>query len=397
MKGKIQMLIGIDDIVISDRIRKDFGNIQELADDIKQNGLINPPVVTQIENGKYQLIAGERRIRAMRLLGYSQVEVRPMSVRDAEHQLDLEISENAVRKDWTKTEMLEIARRKERMSAIKAKENQEASRFGGVREFSETVDSSMEAAKVIGVSDNTYRRMKTIDENRSLLTPADFEDWDEGRLSTNKAYNKIKERMKELEAENERLKSENECLNNALDDIDTDQTINALNEQILELDNQVTSLTQELSERPTVQIKVIPKDYADLKDKAAMSDKYKKQSDAYQQDYRNEQAKVADKVSEILKLQDKLQEMEKKLNNVQFGDVGGKSADRAVDASVYFCAGVANFIRDFGGYVWIVDYINELPELERNNYKKAVESIYAWAQILLSNISGGNNYEIAEL
>lgn len=107
-----------------------------------------------------------------------------------------------MRKDWTKTEMLEIARRKERMSAIKAKQNQEASRFGGVREFSETVDSSMEAAKVIGVSDNTYRRMKTIDENRSLLTPADFEDWDEGRLSTNKAYNKIKERMKELEIDN---------------------------------------------------------------------------------------------------------------------------------------------------------------------------------------------------
>lgn len=396
MKGKIQMLIGIDDIVISDRIRKDFGNIQELADDIKQNGLINPPVVTQIENGKYQLIAGERRIRAMRLLGYSQVEVRPMSVRDAEHQLDLEISENAVRKDWTKTEMLEIARRKERMSAIKAKENQ-GTRTDTSDQHLSNVDSSKEAAELIEVSKEQYRKMKTIDENRSLLTPADFEDWDEGRLSTNKAYNKIKERMKELEAENERLKSENECLNNALDDIDTDQTINALNEQILELDNQVTSLTQELSERPTVQIKVIPKDYADLKDKAAMSDKYRKQSDAYQQDYRNEQAKVADKVSEILKLQDKLQEMEKKLNNVQFGDVGGKSADRAVDASVYFCAGVANFIRDFGGYVWIVDYINELPELERNNYKKAVESIYAWAQILLSNISGGNNYEIAEL
>ena len=40
------MLINIEDVKITDRIRKDFGDIQELADDIKENGLINPPVVT---------------------------------------------------------------------------------------------------------------------------------------------------------------------------------------------------------------------------------------------------------------------------------------------------------------------------------------------------------------
>ena len=46
------MLIDIEKIVIKDRIRKDFGDIQELADDIQANGLINPPVITP---GTYEL------------------------------------------------------------------------------------------------------------------------------------------------------------------------------------------------------------------------------------------------------------------------------------------------------------------------------------------------------
>ena len=71
---------------------------------------------------------------------------------------------------------------------------------------------------------------------------------------------------------------------------------------------------------------------------------------------------------------------------MQFGDIGGKSADHAIPASIFFCAGVMNFIRDYGGYVWIADYINELPEQERNNYVKAVDAIRAWAITLSESI-----------
>lgn len=154
-----------------------------------------------------------------------------------------------------------------------------------------------------------------------------------------------------------------------------------------ELDNQVSSLTRELEERPTVQVKVIPKDYNDLKLKAENADKYRRQSEAYKLDYHNEQLKSADNMKKVLELQSEIQELKKKMDDIQFGDVGGKSADRALPASVYFCAGVMNFIRDYGGYVWITDYIDDLPERERNNYIKAIEQIYAWAQIMLNNIN----------
>jgi|SRR3712207_243585 len=94
------MLIDINKIIIKDRIRKDFGNIEELAKDIKENGLINPPVVTP----EYVLIAGERRTKACQVLNYSQIEVRVMTVKDALHQLKLEISENENRKDFSFSE-----------------------------------------------------------------------------------------------------------------------------------------------------------------------------------------------------------------------------------------------------------------------------------------------------
>lgn len=48
-------------------------------------------------------------------------------------------------------------------------------------------------------SATTYRREKFIADNRDQLAPEDFADWDEGRLSTNKAYQRIKARLQEAE------------------------------------------------------------------------------------------------------------------------------------------------------------------------------------------------------
>ncbi len=90
------MEIDINKIKVSDRIRKDFGGIEELARDIEQNGLINPIVVTP----DFQLIAGERRLRAHQFLDRKEVTVRVMEIKDYEHQLQLEISENEHRKEF---------------------------------------------------------------------------------------------------------------------------------------------------------------------------------------------------------------------------------------------------------------------------------------------------------
>lgn len=79
--------------------RKDFNEeqLKELADSIREKGIIEPLIVRRSENG-YELIAGERRWRAARLAGLKEV---PVLVRDAteEESLELAIIENIQRAD----------------------------------------------------------------------------------------------------------------------------------------------------------------------------------------------------------------------------------------------------------------------------------------------------------
>ncbi|MBT5808242.1 ParB/RepB/Spo0J family partition protein, partial [Candidatus Uhrbacteria bacterium] len=72
-------------------------DLEDLIASIKQFGIIQPLVVTRT-NGEYELIAGERRLRASRTLGLATV---PVIVRDVNEQEKLEIAliENIQRQD----------------------------------------------------------------------------------------------------------------------------------------------------------------------------------------------------------------------------------------------------------------------------------------------------------
>ena len=72
-------------------------------------------------------MAGRIRLIQKRL---ENIEVRPMAVKDAEHQLNLEISENETRKDFSKAERINYARRLERIENLKARERQATSTGG---------------------------------------------------------------------------------------------------------------------------------------------------------------------------------------------------------------------------------------------------------------------------
>lgn len=65
--------------------RKDIApeHLQELADSIRAEGLLQPVVVRKVADGKYQLIAGERRWRAFQLLKIKTIPARLVSAGDA--------------------------------------------------------------------------------------------------------------------------------------------------------------------------------------------------------------------------------------------------------------------------------------------------------------------------
>lgn len=80
------------------RVHFDHTQLEDLITSIKEHGIIQPLIVSTLPNGKYQLIAGERRLRAAAIAGLALV---PAIVREASEQekLELALIENIQRQD----------------------------------------------------------------------------------------------------------------------------------------------------------------------------------------------------------------------------------------------------------------------------------------------------------
>lgn len=90
------------------RVHFKEADLQELADSIKENGVIQPLIVTQgTPEGSYELIAGERRLRASKLAGLSKVPVVVMDVTREDSLLELALIENVQRTDLNPIEEAE--------------------------------------------------------------------------------------------------------------------------------------------------------------------------------------------------------------------------------------------------------------------------------------------------
>ena len=84
--------------------RQHFANedLNELRDSIKEQGILQPLLVRKDENG-YELIAGERRLRAARLAGLAQVPVVMKKISDSQ-LLEMSIVENIQRENFNPIE-----------------------------------------------------------------------------------------------------------------------------------------------------------------------------------------------------------------------------------------------------------------------------------------------------
>jgi len=111
--------VHIDSIRIGERDRTDPGNLDELADSIGAVGLLHPIVITASRD----LVAGGRRLAALRKLGWVQI---PVSVADLTNVADLlqaEHDENTCRKPLTPMEASRARERRTRLLAPKIQEN----------------------------------------------------------------------------------------------------------------------------------------------------------------------------------------------------------------------------------------------------------------------------------
>jgi hypothetical protein len=140
MNCKTQNLI-ISAIAVSARIRKDTGGIEDLAADMRERGLINPITVMDCGSGRYQLIAGLRRLNAMKYLGSKEIRATILSPMQADEVLSMEYAENVQRKDFTVVERLEYAEKIKAVERAKALERKSTfARAGHGEEMPDTQD-----------------------------------------------------------------------------------------------------------------------------------------------------------------------------------------------------------------------------------------------------------------
>ncbi|HUR98740.1 MAG TPA: ParB/RepB/Spo0J family partition protein [Pyrinomonadaceae bacterium] len=80
--------------------RTEFGDLTELTDSIKEIGVLEPLLVHPTDDGRFMIIAGERRWRASQLAGLTEVPCIEMAV-DEKGIAEIALIENLQRKDLT--------------------------------------------------------------------------------------------------------------------------------------------------------------------------------------------------------------------------------------------------------------------------------------------------------
>lgn len=137
--------ISVDDIETNPfqpRTHFDQQALQELSESIKVQGIIQPITVRQIDNNKYQLISGERRLQASKMAGLTKI---PAYVRTANDQqmLEMALIENIQRENLN---AIEIALSYQRlMTECSLKQEQLGDRVGKNRT---TVNNYMRLLKL---------------------------------------------------------------------------------------------------------------------------------------------------------------------------------------------------------------------------------------------------------
>ena len=86
--------------------RREFDQeaLQELANSIREIGIIQPITLRQVDDDKYQIIAGERRWRASQLAGLTAVPAYIRTIKD-ENVMEMALVENIQREDLNAIEI----------------------------------------------------------------------------------------------------------------------------------------------------------------------------------------------------------------------------------------------------------------------------------------------------
>jgi len=156
----------------NDRTAFDTDALAQLAASIAEHGLAQPPTLRPLADGRYEIVAGERRVRAMRLLGWDTVPaiVRTLDDHDAAAVM---LAENTARADLDPVE--EGAAYRKRLDA--GQEAADIARTAGVSvqrlrnraQLLDLVDEAQQMVRSGGLSLGMANALHGLDSNRQRI------------------------------------------------------------------------------------------------------------------------------------------------------------------------------------------------------------------------------------
>jgi len=96
--GREVVTVPLEALLPSPQSRRRFENLEALAESIREKGVLQPLLVRPLGDGRYAIVAGERRYRAAKMAGLAEVPVRVLDLSEKEARL-LALVENLQRED----------------------------------------------------------------------------------------------------------------------------------------------------------------------------------------------------------------------------------------------------------------------------------------------------------
>lgn len=155
--------------------------LEELANNIAIFGLTTPLLVNKI-NGKYILISGERRLHAVKMLGWKKVDCMVTEITNQQMSQGMLFSANIMTRNISTFDMFSYIYE---LMSIYSTLAQDGSVSGGKYKY---------IADNLNISKRQLFKYTSIMNNIALLTEEEIHDLKNNELSVNKAYNIIKSR-----------------------------------------------------------------------------------------------------------------------------------------------------------------------------------------------------------
>lgn len=344
----------------------------EFLESVKTSGVIEPIIITQDK----VIVSGHQRIRACKELGIKDVNTE-MRYYDNDDQIVKDLLETNVRQrgniGGSSVKLGRRIRELERIYGIKNGNNQ----YEGTNNV-QTL-SQEELAQQLGIS------VRTLQNAKSLTTlPQEIQDLiEQGNISPSTASRLIAKLSPE---EQEQLvsalpateKLTQKQVQTYIDQIARQDVIlssyKSEADKALALKNRIAELEAEIKKTTTPQVKTItkevtPSDYGTLKsDNASL---------------KQDNARMAREYNERC---EELRELKNKLSAIEEDSKRGSIKTDLEQDCIFFCARCDDFIKKVGGYVYLSDKLNELPDMQKKSYLKCIQMIYGWADNLLRYI-----------